>query len=236
MPKKKNKNTKKKYGDQSKAIPRTKKAKGRTQVTNTTETVQTQPVKSAAPVENPVTAALNRTEFASRATPRPLDREGIPFMTSNEVAPYFGYFDFQGSEAVRRMADYLPHYKKIGMPDVNGKQRGRIYYGMSEIADYLKSILPEQPHLSIFHAELIEFLKACRDKRKVDDPNGEFDLQHQPHPMNSYFSMNLYHFPHGRGGPKIVVGVDNSEAQRAKRLEEFYATAQRGRPYTPRTE
>ena len=71
-------------------------------------------------------------EPASRATPRPLDAEGIPFLTTHDVAPHLGI----SHEPNFKQAAYgeVPHYvdKKYG----SSPQSIRVYFSMKDIAEH----------------------------------------------------------------------------------------------------
>ena len=236
MPKKKNKNTVKKYGDQSKARPLSKKAKGRTAVGSHSNANSTQAETKALPVENPVTTSLNRTEFASRAVSTPLDHDGIPFMNSTQIAPYFGVFK---QDAAGRMADYpgIPSYKVIFKPNEKGQHSGKIYFSIGEVVNFLKSIAINDSNLNEGYESLNKLYLKYKFDINAKYPNGDFpSLHRQLNPedwnsgANTGIGMFLFHLPNGRKGPMIAPNLMHDSETRKKNLEEFNSSPGR-KPY-----
>lgn len=150
---------------------------------------------------SPAEQAMQRTDFerSSEATPRPVDDEGIPFLTNSDVAPTFGI-------------GHVPNAKHVAYKDVPHKvevkgerpQNNRVWYKMSEIVSHLayKSGhgLPEErksaeqlaygPKHKLW-SDRYEKTKAQVEARRVAGENVG-DLVNQPHPGNKDFHGRLF--------------------------------------------
>jgi hypothetical protein len=131
-------------------------------------------------------------EPASRATPRPLDPQGIPFLTTHDVAPHLGISHVPNfKEAAYRE---VPHY--VDTKSGSAPQSVRVYFSMKDIADHfaIKSgahLPPEKKN-----AEQLAFagrhklwserhqnaLRGLDEQRKQGINPG--NLENQPHPGN----------------------------------------------------
>jgi hypothetical protein len=152
--------------------------------------IQAQPAKPVGRANPIVPESIE--EPASRATPRPLDREGIPFLTTHDVAPHLGISHVPNfKEAAYRE---VPHYvdTKYG----SAPQSVRVYFSMKDIAEHfaIKSgahLPPEKKN-----AEQLSFagrhklwserhqnaLRGLEEQRKQGINPG--NLENQPHPGN----------------------------------------------------
>ena len=131
-------------------------------------------------------------EPVSRATPRPLDKEGIPFLTTHDVAPHLGISHVPNfKEAAYRE---VPHY--VDTKSGSAPQSVRVYFSMKDIADHFAiksgSHLPPEKKT----AEQLAFagrhklwserhqsaLRGLDEQRKQGINPG--NLENQPHPGN----------------------------------------------------
>jgi hypothetical protein len=150
---------------------------------------------------SPAEAAMQRVDFdrPSEATPRPVDEEGIPFLTNTDVSPTFGI-------------THIPNAKHVAYKDVPHKievkgtrpQNNRVWYKMSEVVAHLAQKaghgLPEEKksteQLSFgpkhkHWADRYEKTKAqVQARRKAGENVG--DLVNQPHPGNRDFHSRLW--------------------------------------------
>ena len=131
-------------------------------------------------------------EPASRATPRPLDKEGIPFLTTHDVAPHLGISHVPNfKEAAYRE---VPHY--VDTKSGSAPQSVRVYFSMKDIADHfaIKSgahLPPEKKttdQLSfgarhkLWSERHQSALRGLEEQRKQGINPG--NLENQPHPGN----------------------------------------------------
>jgi hypothetical protein len=152
--------------------------------------IQAQPAKPAGRANPIVPESIE--EPASRATPRPLDPEGIPFLTTHDVAPHLGISHVPNfKEAAYRE---VPHY--VDTKSGSAPQSVRVYFSMKDIAEHfaIKSgahLPPEKKN-----AEQLSFagrhklwserhqnaLRGLEEQRKQGINPG--NLENQPHPGN----------------------------------------------------
>ena len=152
--------------------------------------IESQPAKPAGRA-NPIVPE-SMEEPASRATPRPLDPQGIPFLTTHDVAPHLGISHVPNfKEAAYRE---VPHY--VDTKGGSAPQSVRVYFSMKDIADHfaIKSgahLPPEKKN-----AEQLSFagrhklwserhqnaLRGLDEQRKQGINPG--NLENQPHPGN----------------------------------------------------
>jgi hypothetical protein len=138
-------------------------------------------------------------EPASRATPRPLDEEGIPFLTTHDVAPHLGISHVPNfKEAAYRE---VPHY--VDTKSGSAPQSVRVYFSMKDIADHFAiksgSHLPPEKK----NADQLSFgaryklwserhqnaLRNLDEQRKQGINPG--NLYNQPHPGNKDIHTRL---------------------------------------------
>jgi hypothetical protein len=152
--------------------------------------IESQPAKPAGRANPIVSESIE--EPASRATPRPLDPQGIPFLTTHDVAPHLGISHVPNfKEAAYRE---VPHY--VDTKGGSAPQSVRVYFSMKDIADHfaIKSgahLPPEKKN-----AEQLSFagrhklwserhqnaLRGLDEQRKQGINPG--NLENQPHPGN----------------------------------------------------
>jgi hypothetical protein len=150
---------------------------------------------------SPSEAAMQRTDFTrpSEATDRPLDAQGIPFLTNADVAPTFGISHVPNS----KHAAYkdVPHYvEKKGDRD----QNGRTWYSMGEIVSHLATKSghgkPEEqksaeelsygPRHKLWNDRHQSALAELDRRRKSGEKIG--NLHDQPHPGNKDIHTRLF--------------------------------------------
>lgn len=152
--------------------------------------IESQPAKPAGRANPIVPESIE--EPASRATPRPLDPQGIPFLTTHDVAPHLGISHVPNfKEAAYRE---VPHY--VDTKGGSAPQSVRVYFSMKDISDHfaIKSgahLPPEKKN-----AEQLAFagrhklwserhqnaLRGLDEQRKQGINPG--NLENQPHPGN----------------------------------------------------
>jgi len=138
-------------------------------------------------------------EPASRATPRPLDREGIPFLTTHDVAPHLGISHVPNfKEAAYRE---VPHY--VDTKSGSAPQSVRVYFSMKDIAEHfaIKSgahLPPEKKNDSqlsfgarykLWNERHQNALRGLDEQRKQGLNPG--NLENQPHPGNKDIHTRL---------------------------------------------
>ena len=138
-------------------------------------------------------------EPASRATPRPLDREGIPFLTTHDVAPHLGISHVPNfKEAAYRE---VPHY--VDTKSGSAPQSVRVYFSMKDIADHfaIKSgahLPPEKKNAEqlafagrykLWNERHQNALRGLDEQRKQGINPG--NLENQPHPGNKDIHTRL---------------------------------------------
>ena len=146
----------------------------------------------------PITPVEPNTE-TTRATPRPLDREGIPFLTTHDVAPHLGI----SHEPNFKEAAYqeVPHYvdKKSG----SAPQSVRVYFSMKDIVNHfaIKSgahLPPEKKtgeqlafgaRYKLWNERHQNALRGLDEQRKQGLNPG--NLENQPHPGNKDIHTRL---------------------------------------------
>jgi hypothetical protein len=138
-------------------------------------------------------------EPASRATPRPLDREGIPFLTTHDVAPHLGIsHEPNFKEAAYRE---VPHY--VETKSGSAPQSVRVYFSMKDIAEHfaIKSgahLPPEKKNAEqlafagrhkLWSERYQNALRSLDEQRKQGLNPG--NLENQPHPGNKDIHTRL---------------------------------------------
>lgn len=142
-----------------------------------------------------IQSALARTDFVrpSRETPNPVDRDGISFVTNEQLGAIIGR-----SKGTSRHLSYsgFPQYKKKE-EDWNDKN-SRTFYSLGEVVKHLKGRLKNEPHLQDMHdrvkeAHLSELARVTKERKETGQA---FDINNQPHPANK--NIRLESFPSGR--------------------------------------
>jgi hypothetical protein len=152
---------------------------------------------------NPSAGPAIYGERRSQATPRPLDAEGIGFMTNHEVGRIFG-INHHNSKRVAYTQD-VPQWKQF-----NGTRAGRTWYSLSEMVAHVGKHagvgVPDdqktEDHLKMapWHKHLSEQLDAERANLAARKESGETpgNLWNQEHPDNKDIDKSMRHFPQGR--------------------------------------
>lgn len=149
----------------------------------------------------PAEAAMQRTDFdrPSEATPRPLDEEGIPFLTNSDVAPLFGIGHVPNAKHVAYKD--VPHYiEKKGDRD----QNSRVWYSMGDIVSHLGQKaghgLPEEqksaeqlsygPRHKAWSARHESVKSELEKRRAAGESVGS--LRNQPHAGNKDIHLRMF--------------------------------------------
>jgi hypothetical protein len=138
-------------------------------------------------------------EPARRATPRPLDPQGIPFLTTHDVATHLGI----SHEPNFKQAAYreVPHY--VDTKSGSAPQSVRVYFSMKDIVDHfaIKSgahLPPEKKNDSqlsfgarykLWNERHQNALRGLDEQRKQGINPG--NLENQPHPGNKDIHTRL---------------------------------------------
>ena len=157
---------------------------------------------------NPVADSVSRTDFSavSMATPRPLDKEGIPFLTNHEVGSVFGIGMHNSKQA---SYSSLPQYKE--RKGTSGRdQNDRTWISVGDLVSHLSTLsgqhLPAEKRteshkrFEASHAQWSGTLDAARahlsSRREAGENPGDFF--NQPHPSNKNIHTRMEYFPQGR--------------------------------------
>ena len=149
---------------------------------------------------NPVVPEAIETP-ASRATPRPLDKEGIPFLTTGDVASDLGIT--HGANAKHAAYGEVPHYVDTKSGDLKETSNNRVWFSMKDIVNHfaVKSgahLSPEQKspsqlaHTSRYNHWKTQYegaLSHVSEQKKSGINPG--DLFNQPHPNNKDIHRRL---------------------------------------------
>jgi len=139
----------------------------------------------------------------SEATSRPLDEEGIPLLTSHEVAPLFGISHQPNS---RRVAyTDIPHYVEH-----KGDKSTRSWFSLSHIVKHLENKaafnkpVEQRTGAEISygnqHGHYSRLLEAAKNQLAINSQKGirVGSLRNQPDPGNKDIHARMHFFPNGR--------------------------------------
>lgn len=156
---------------------------------------------------DPVADAVSRTDFSAvdMSTPKPLDAEGIPFLTNHEVGAIFSRGLHNSKQIGYEQA--LPQYKEKKGPD---DRTSRTWFSVSHVVDHLSFLsgqglpaeqkTPAHKFYEPIHQHWNNTLGALRDNLAARKAQGENpgDLTNQPHPANKNIHLRMEFLPHGR--------------------------------------
>lgn len=188
---------------------------------------------------NPSVGPNTYGDRRSRSNERPLDEEGLPFLTNADVAPIFGI-----GEHNTKTVSYsdLPQWKESKGGD---DRNARTWYSAKDIVSHLAKLSgqhldPSQRTEShqkweARHAHWSNQLGAARDNIAARKAQGENPghLLSQPHPANKNIHLRMEYFPQGRVSPVDVSGAGRQTFNEGSRFSDLNAARRAGRVVRP---
>lgn len=185
---------------------------------------------------DPVADAVARTDFegVSMNTPRPLDEEGIPFLTNTDVGSIFG-IGLHNAKTVS-YSD-IPQWKESKGDD---DRTSRTWFSAKDIVGHLAKLsgqhLPPEQRTETHakyearHALWSNRLGAARDDLAARRAAGENpgNLHNQPHPANKDIHVRMEYFPQGRTAPVDVSGAGPQDFNVGARYSDLSAARRAG--------
>lgn len=138
----------------------------------------------------------------SEAVPAPVDREGIPFITNEQLGAILGGSRGRSRHTARHISySGLPQYKAMHQ-GIDNPQASHTWFSIGEVTKHVRDSLHDSPHLKDAYIALkgIHESETARVAKERSETGVVHDYFNQPHPTNAALlkSDKWMPFPHGR--------------------------------------